>query len=242
MCPQERPSGGVPGAGPLGGPALPEHELACGWTLCPMCPPPEEEGSTDVHRLVGGGVGGGCCFRRTPRIRRGGEASPFIMITLAEVRLLHHKVQAVLLHTQAVGAVRPPRAGPQRRGAGGGRRGPRCTLSWPSRSRAASRTRPARSAGPHRGLDVLATQLLQAAELEAQRQLSHVHDEQQALHVTCAPPEPPWSPGRAGNGGPGAAGRPRLPSPGAQPPGPGPPVAALTFPAGTGSCRCTGTA
>lgn len=66
--------------------------------------------------------GGGCCFRRTISTIRGRErrSNSFIMITWLKCDL-HHKVQAVLLHTQAVGAVRAPRVGPQRgRGAGWG--------------------------------------------------------------------------------------------------------------------------
>lgn len=38
----------------------------------------------------------------------------------------------------------------------------------------------------HRGFDILPTQLFKAAQLEAQRQLVHVHDEQHVLYMACA--------------------------------------------------------
>ena len=94
---------------------------------------------TDVHRLVGGGAGRRLLLPpHNLHDQRGGEALEFLHHDhLVEVRLLHHEVQAVLLHTGGGPRSGPP-AGPQREGRGRGPSGdPGGTLSWPSCSRAA---------------------------------------------------------------------------------------------------------
>ena len=163
--------------------------------------------------------GGGCCFRRTISTISGEErrSNSFIMITWLKWDSFTTKFRQCSWGRQAqAGRQSQARAPGWVRGsqwwAG---RGPKPEHTPPNPDRAdptphleLAQLQPGSTLAHdqhvlqvHGGLDVLAAQLLQAAQLEAQCQFVHIHDEQHILHMACAP-EPPnlREPERGGQG------------------------------------------